>query len=106
MLSRGFARGIEGLQGNPLPELDEAIARWAAKDWQYSWHIAQVYALAGMHEEALGWLTTSVSRGMVNHPFLAERDRTLDGLRAEPRFTALLGQVKMEWEKYQILYSS
>ena len=105
MLSRGFAHAIAGREGHPLPELDEATASWAAKDFQYSWHIAQVYALAGMHEAALLWLTTAVNRGMVNYPFLAERDRTLDTLRGEPGFTALLARVKTEWEQYQVLYS-
>ena len=74
------------------------MARWATTDWQYSWHLAQMYALNDRPDDAIRWLRNAVDRGLVNHPMLAYHDRFLDPLRERDDFRELIERVKVEWE--------
>jgi serine/threonine protein kinase len=102
MLASAFVHGLDGEPGDPMPGLDDATKQWAATDWQYSWHLAEMYAVNGLPEEAMRWLQTAVQRGLVNHPLLAHYDRTLDSLRERSDFRELLHRVKREWERHQV----
>jgi serine/threonine protein kinase/Flp pilus assembly protein TadD len=99
MLSRGFLRGIDRVQGNPMPELDDETARWIATDWQYSMHTAEVYSLSGDHDAAMRWLHCAVDRGLVNYPFLSEFDQFLAPLRQRKDYADLLERVRVEWTR-------
>jgi non-specific serine/threonine protein kinase len=99
MLSRGYLRGIDGVEGNPMPDLDDDTAQWIATDWQYSLLAAEVYALAGDHDAAMRWLNCAVERGLVNYPFLSEFDLFLTPLKQRKDFVALLERVHAEWKR-------
>lgn len=101
ILGRGFAHGIAGLSGDPVRDLDEPTRQWASTDWQYSWHLAQLFALNKMPDQSMIWLEHAVKRGFVNHPMLAHSDRFLDSLRERPEFSTLLDRAKSEWLQYQ-----
>lgn len=99
-LARGFLHGLQR-SGDPMPDLDESLTRWAATDWEYSWHLAQLYALNDRPDDAMRWLRTAVDRGLVNYPVLAYHDRFLEPLRERAEFRELLERVKGEWESYR-----
>ena len=63
--------------------------------------IAQGYALAGMPEHAMRWLTLAVDRGFINYPFLAQHDPCLANLRGLPEFQQLMARVRDRWERFE-----
>jgi hypothetical protein len=77
---------------------------WAAKIWsdfQYTHVMAQAQAKLGRRSEALRWLERSTERGLLNAPFLSERDPLLAGLRDDPRFADLMTHVRRRWERFE-----
>ena len=71
-------------------------------DLQYSWMIAQCYALIEENDRAIRWLQTAVDRGFVNYPLLSEKDPLLANLRNEPAFTDLMAEVEIRWNNLDI----
>jgi len=63
--------------------------------------IAQAYAISGEADQALEWLEHGLELGLINYPFLAEKDRFLAGLRGDLRFQRLMERVKKEWEEFE-----
>ena len=63
--------------------------------------LAQGYALVGMSEQALHWLTIAVDRGFINYPFLARHDPFFEALRRQPRFQQLMETVRERWERFE-----
>jgi TolB-like protein/AcrR family transcriptional regulator len=63
--------------------------------------VAQGYALVGMPERALHWLTIAVDRGFINYPSLARHDPFFERVRSEPGFQKLLETVRERWEKFE-----
>lgn len=71
-------------------------------DLQYSWMLAQCYALIEDNVSALLWLEKAVDRGFVNYPLLSEKDPLLANLRDEPAFTELMMKVETRWKTLDI----
>ncbi len=80
------------------PELQET----AARDGDWSYHVAVMHALLGMREEAMRWVEQAVSRGFINYPVLAELDPFLEDIRGDVRFKTLMVRVKEEWEEFEV----
>ena len=80
------------------PEFKKTFSR----DAYYAHALAEVYALVGMHNEALQWLEQAVSRGFINYPMLAEHDPMLESVRGDERFKKLMVRVKKEWEEFEV----
>ncbi len=72
---------------------DDLLA-WARPDMQYTWHMAQLFAMIGDVDAAMDWLEKSVEIGFGNYAFLAHHDRLLDPIRGDARFAGLLERVK------------
>jgi len=65
-----------------------------------AYNIACAYAVLKKTEPALKWLQAAADGGFPCYP-LFERDPYLDHLRKDPRFIALMGKLKEQWEYYQ-----
>lgn len=63
--------------------------------------LAQGYALAGMPERALHWLSIAIDRGFINYPFLAHHDPFFGPLRSQPRFQELMAIAHDRWERFE-----
>jgi len=63
-------------------------------DNEFSWLVAAAFASVDDHEEALYWLSRSISMGFINRRFFAEVDPFLATLRGDPRFAALMEQAR------------
>ncbi len=62
-----------------------------------AYNIASAYALLGMNDKAVAWLQDSADNGFPCYPLFAS-DTQLDGLRRDPRFTAMFAALKREWD--------
>jgi hypothetical protein len=65
------------------------VAKWEATPFD----VAYLYALAGEKVQALDWLERAYQARDPGLPYL--RDPVLDPLRSEPRFQALMRQMKL-----------
>jgi TolB-like protein/tetratricopeptide (TPR) repeat protein len=72
------------------------------RDNEWSYTIADAFALLDEKEEALDWLENAVNRGFINYPFISERDPFLSNIRGEERFKKLMERVKYEWEHFEV----
>lgn len=72
------------------------------KDKEWSWLMADGYALIDEKEEALDWLEYIVSSGFINYPLLSKHDPFLENIRGEKRFKQLMERVKQEWESFEV----
>ena len=71
------------------------------RDSEWSYTVAQAFALLGEKNEALNWLENSVTRGQINYPFINRIDSFLDNIRGEERFKKLMERVKYLWEHFE-----
>jgi tetratricopeptide (TPR) repeat protein len=67
-----------------------------------AYNIAAAYALLRQPEPAVEWLRRVVDDGMPCYP-LFEKDPSLDNLRQDPGFLALMAELKTQWERWKKL---
>lgn len=89
-LATAFREAYRGETERARALITDDIRRWAEPDFQYTWHLAQLYTLTGDLDLALEWLERAVEAGFGNHTFLAHHDRLLRPLRDTPGFDALM----------------
>jgi len=99
----GFYRlALRGDRERAQDAVSEETEAPPATDLQYSWMIAQCYALIEDKDRAIHWLQTAVDRGFVNYPLLSEKDPLLANLRTEPAFSELMADVETRWKNLDI----
>jgi len=69
----------------------------AAADHDIAFWLASFYGMEGMVEEGLEWVQRAIRLGNENYPLFAQ-SRKLDGLRDDPRFAALMEDLRKHWE--------
>ncbi|HUO59500.1 MAG TPA: protein kinase [Candidatus Acidoferrales bacterium] len=98
VLRYGLARDVNKLRA----ALTEEVAATAAGDMNYAWVVAQGWALASQTQEALHWLGQAVDHGFINYPLLRRLDPTLQSIRHDPDFAALLEKTRKRWEAFKV----
>lgn len=96
-----MASALQGRRDQALQAVTPTLASNAKWDAQVSWVMADTYALLDERESALEYLRNAADRGFINYPFLANHDRLLENLRADPQFQSFLGTVKNSWEAFE-----
>ena len=77
------------------------LRKTCQRDLEWSYNVAQAFALLDEKKEALDWLENAVDRGFINFPFINNYDFFLDNIRGEGRFKKLMERVKYEWEHFE-----
>jgi hypothetical protein len=100
-LARFLGHALAGKRREACAALAPEIEKMATATDVFARLLAQGYALAGMTEPALHWLTIAVDRGFINHPFLARHDPLLASLRGDVRFKELMTTVRGRWRRFE-----
>ncbi|MBR9998479.1 MAG: hypothetical protein KFF73_05875 [Cyclobacteriaceae bacterium] len=80
-------RGIKNL-------LSSSIIAKCKQDCEFSWLVADCYALVDNKNEALNWLEQSVDRGFLNYQFFYNFDPFMENLKKEKRFEEIMDKAK------------
>ncbi len=78
--------------------ITDAVIETAAADHDISLWLASFYAMEGMRDEGVDWVRKAIKLGNENYP-LFQNSHKLDGLRKDPRFEAILQELKEQWEQ-------
>jgi tetratricopeptide (TPR) repeat protein len=82
-------------------EMTPDFRKTCQRDGEWSYYVADAFALLDEKKEALDWLENAVNRGFINYPFINNYDFFLDNIRGEERFKKLMERVKKEWEEFE-----
>jgi len=93
---------LQGDKGKALQEITPDFQKTVRRDCGFSHYLSGFLALINQKKEALEWLENAVKNGLINYPFLAEKDPFLENIRGEPRFKKLMERVKYEWENFEV----
>lgn len=100
-LGRVYSRALRGRKDEALEAITTDVTENAAQDLQYSWTLAQCYALLDEPAEATRWLENAVRQGFWNYPLLAERDPLLAPLRGRKDFEGVMSEAKKRWMNFE-----
>jgi non-specific serine/threonine protein kinase len=100
-LTAFFAHAVAGEVQKAVAMLTPDIDAAAKGNDMFPRFLAQAYALAGMPDPAIEWLTIAVDRGFINYPFLSQHDPFLKRLRGDQRFQRVLATVKARWGAFE-----
>jgi non-specific serine/threonine protein kinase len=97
LLKYGLLKDRESAFNIMMPDFQKTCQR----DMEWSYNVAQAFALLDEKKEALDWLENAVNRGFINYPFINTYDSFLSNIRGEERFKKLMERVKYEWEHFE-----
>jgi len=86
---------------SPDAEMTPDFRKICQRDTEYSYCVAQAFALLNEKKEALDWLENAVNRVYINYPFISKYAPFLDNIRGEERFKKFMERVKCEWEHFE-----
>jgi serine/threonine protein kinase/lipoprotein NlpI len=93
---------FQGEKARAVSALTQELKDKIRKDKEWSWLMADGYALIYEKEESLDWLEHAADSGFINYPLLSKHDPFLENIRNEPRFKKLMDRVKHEWENFEV----
>lgn len=96
-LGQAFGHAVQGRREDALAAIGPHVIEQARHDLQYSWTLAQCYAMIGDLDDAYEWVDNAVRQGFWNYPLLAERDPLLAPARNEAKYQELMKSTKRKW---------
>jgi serine/threonine-protein kinase len=78
--------------------IDERVIASADADQDTAYRLASMYAIGNRPDDAIEWLERAVAMGNENYPWFASNP-AWEGLADEPRFVAILADLKSRWEE-------
>ena len=93
--------GLQKDRENAFQIMTPDFRKTCQRDGEWSYYVADAFALLDEKKEALDWLENAVNRGFINYPFFNNYDFFLDNIRGEERFKKLMERVKYEWEHFE-----
>jgi serine/threonine protein kinase len=101
-LGQFYAAALRGERQRARESVTPEVEGLLGADPQYSWFLAQCYALIDDRDRAIDWIRRAADLGFINYPLLAERDPFLATLRSEPAFKPLIEDIRRRWEAFVI----
>ena len=77
--------------------ITDRVRETATADHDIAFWLASFYSMEGLSDDAVEWVRKAIQLGNENYPLFAG-SRKLDNLRADPRFQALLEDLRWRWE--------
>lgn len=96
-LARFYSDCIQSDAASASESATSSLLEASQSDPQWSWCIAQCYALLGFHDQAIDWVANAIGHGFWNYPLLAERDTLLAPLREHERYQSLMAELHNKW---------
>jgi eukaryotic-like serine/threonine-protein kinase len=94
----GWCLSARGQHAEARGLVTDKVKEIAAADHDIALWLASLYSLEGMVDEGIEWVRQAVRLGNENYPLLASLPK-LDALRGDPRFEAILGELRATWEE-------
>src|SRR5262249_53218797 len=92
----GWCLSVRGEHDRARALITDGVRETARADHDTAFWLAGFYALEGMADEAIEWLRHALDLGNENYPLFADSQK-LDRLRSDPRFIALMSELKQRW---------
>ncbi|MDX1406116.1 MAG: adenylate/guanylate cyclase domain-containing protein [Woeseiaceae bacterium] len=99
-LGKFLRHALAGSNDGAIAVVDKELEEFAISDMEWSWTLAQGYALIGATDEAMRWLSAAVDAGFINYPFFSELDPLLGNVRNHKRFPLLMSKVRQRWRAF------
>jgi TolB-like protein len=100
-VARFLGHALLRRQQDALACLTTEVEEVATKSDVFARFLAEGYALAGVPERAIHWITLAIERGYINYPFLARYDPCFESLRSDLRFQRLMEAVHERWLSFE-----
>lgn len=97
-----FLHALKQEKEKVLELMTPELKTWGQRDPQWGHFMAQILTFAGMKEESLEWLESSVNMGFCNYPLLSDRDPINQYMKGDLRFEKLLERMKAAWEQFDL----
>lgn len=93
----GWCLSARGEHERARALITDRVRETATADHDIAFWLASFYSMEGLVEDAIEWVRKAIQLGNENYPLFAG-SRKLDNLRADPRFQALLEDLRWRWE--------
>jgi non-specific serine/threonine protein kinase len=97
-----YTYALQGNRDKALAVVNEELAAVAGADLQYSWSMAECFALVGETEKAVWWIKNAVEQGLWNYPLVARYDPFLVSIREDEAFKVVMKDLKEKWDTFEV----